>query len=990
MNGSEHTPPLSPKAEREWKPTGGIDINIPKDAPRDDAYGLGMDPSKEGLSNPDRKGSTVQDRRRSLSATLAVHIAAGATALTVHDKCHIIELDPTELTGERQIEALGNTVGERILHMVETDAHNREVRRRFEQTRHDYYDDLLDTYLNPESREYKERRGIPPVEVFAHVDALLHVEAMIAKTQLESLDEDRVQALVREYEDALISRHRENMEIIFQHRYEWTGNVRQDFPMLQKALFQGEDRYFYNPGFEETLYRTGQEQFSEQLQTGLVNCQVARITPMALFEIYQHHELPTDDLENVRVVTWSDHVFSGYEHPETHETFTLMEGSFGTPEWPGLHPPSAQDAGVALSAASHLAIYLQEHKPTSEERQRLATLIPNDLGMFSSEPLPTEAVEFGHYEEIVAGGRPASETIRVRELEEQQAETITEQTEGYAKSVVSKLLERYLQESADHYSPFGSTVILPPWIHSDAVRTLITENGAWELARDKTREAVYRTLLLDGQFSQVFVDRAMERGVAEWQENQKWDKEHPDNLSMARFILGQCKINPLAARIAFQLRNEDWFLPTLELLITENIEIVKQALAEEGSLQAGNGAPVFYTIVTSDAVMVIGLLDDLAQEYKSEYGEEAINPFSQKAERMRRALAPLQEHVGVSGLTLDQIQTLPQEEFRRHMTDDVQDATNVSGIVLGARAAKHEWAVLERLEQDPEQYAQLLLQGLDTGNMTELSEFAIHANVIERVVKKRPDLLTSFQTYATEALRRIHDDALQDELAGGYVYLGSQNILRKQLELHRSASWLRPVMESEWRRVHARRPFSDFDIHYARLDRFGIDTVLPKSQLFFVDSGIPFETTRDGARAFQVHTERNEDVDALVREVYLASDKQKDRLGLLLLFHEHTHLVPPVTKEQLLPEDLAFIEAVPDSESFGIVRGLGEASLRRYACNLKPFYAPQTIDITHELRQNPENPDLEKYDRWGGMNPDLGLQYAEQWVAYRALAPVTP
>ena len=68
---------ISPKEERGWRPTMDSDFEISPKEPTPRLKHLEIDPSKEGLSTPERP-RTNRGRERSLSTALAIHLALGS------------------------------------------------------------------------------------------------------------------------------------------------------------------------------------------------------------------------------------------------------------------------------------------------------------------------------------------------------------------------------------------------------------------------------------------------------------------------------------------------------------------------------------------------------------------------------------------------------------------------------------------------------------------------------------------------------------------------------------------------------------------------------------------------------------------------------------------------------------------------------------------------------------------------------------------------
>lgn len=964
---------LSPKAERAWEPsedsaTNASAVESPiasKEVPQPQPETADISPAREHLMVPDRKGSTVQERRHSLGFSLALHLAVGTTWLSLPEPQPNTP-DLTRLDGQERLDALGDTIEARLLRMAETDEHNREVRAQLERERHAYFDRLIETTLNPESPEYKSRYGIPSIDAFAHIDALTHVEQLIKPYQAQKLDAKRVAELVQEYEANLLARHKENMDVLFAHGYEWTGNVRTDFPTLQEALFQGDDRYFYNPGFSQTLYRQDQEQFDKQLTTGIVNCQVARMTPMVLYDIYERADLPKDDLAHVRQTTWAGHAFSGYENPSTQERFTLMEGVFGTPEWPGTHPPSAEEPGVLRSPADHLAYYLHTHDAMPEQLEQLARMGYGleSLPTFSSIPMPDGTFSFGSYEELVAGDRHASERI----TQEHQTESHVDLEPVIEDTAKADVLQAFHQYIKAHPVEGGSSaqgagvVTLPAWLRSPAAREILPDYVALNYDSE-TMADVYRALVLDGARSRDLLERIRGRFVEDLKVRLE-KRSYPDmgsgfeqwlDITNTWYMAG-----PFGPSVFSSFKNEPWFFDSIDT----NIEDKTRAFP------IMQGDSFLASSIASQAVTDIALLDALAQEETREHGTQETNPFAERARRLEQALIPYQDTVEIHGFMPSQIASMPRQQLR-----DVIARSSLFNLVARDNEKLQE-AYFDRLANDPDLYVFTL----------ELLAQFEYAYSYRRSIS--PFLRLGESAYQNTRLRPRIESATRDILQQTFDRLESPNendsyALSALLALHHENLWLRPIIEAQLRRTHEARPLSDFNIHYAGLQRFGLKPAKDTLPHGGARALIDYLTDQDDRNTRQFMDTRNVHIDRVFSTAYLLCDQQQDRLELLWAFSLRTHLPPPVHKDQLFPEDLAVISALSNTD-------IGPPD--RLIIDLKPYYAPQTIDIVHELRQNPADPNLYRYRDWAEMNPNLGLQYVEQWIAFEQAreTPVAP
>ena len=972
---------ISPRDERR-KHGGSVDVPIPpKEHPPSPAT-FDINPSKEHLTVPERPPSL--DTRRSLSTSLAVHLALVGTFLTLAEPRDrdIPASDLTTLKGEKQIDALGDAIERRVQEMQETDVHNREVLEGLESSRHELYEDLIDTLLDPSFPEYNNPLGISSTEAFVQIDTMLKVET-IAKRLLKAditkkLDASELEQLAEEYKNNLLDRHEENMAILLEHDYSWTGDVRKDFPTLQQALFRGDDRYFYNPGFSETKYQKDHDQFDEQILSGVVNCQVARMTPMILREIYERSNLPTNDLVNLRAVMWEDHVFSGYEDPETHEAFTLMEGSFETPEWFGTQPLSAEDPGTLRPAMDHLAYYLLSHQPTKEQEARLEQLgYTNDasLGTFSSSERPDAIIEFkgdgGIFEKNIGGTSSIETKADKIEKDDLRKEVM---------SMMSDFINEISLKSEHTYPLEGEFVLLPLWLRSQKFHAFLRQNPHLILSD----AYLFRALQMDGPRSRDIIDRARtyKRGQLAILNT---DLHEPTEIKVRRLEIERILAvhHPLEMDVLYEFKNKSWFDSDLEFLLNDTVTWATSHLEK-----------LVRDLQFDRAYRVASGLDALGVRFAIEHGQQTSNPYYRKAERVHEHLSSYHRQLGIEGLSMKQIQMLSVEDLARSIANDpVQIERLIYDFIDPESSQQKRKAYLfwERLTDHPKLFTDILgnEMGVNIKNTPMLRSLLFgHIEIASWAVSKHPEIREHLENEFKLSLRRFflqESTNLTEGLDTGKDIRRQFQLLTDALALYETHPWLRRVIAEELKQLHQERPFLDFDIYYARLDRFGITASqpLPTTQIMSEDPTIIDNyNSRQKQTLWQKHKTRNLEIDRMILDAYLMSPDQETRLRILSNFYDRTELQPPVSKEQLFPEDLAIIQGVDDTNTRTQNRVQVETVNRTLARRLKSFYAPETIDLTREIRLNPHNPNLEGYKDLAKQNPDLVIQYIEQWAVF--------
>jgi hypothetical protein len=312
---------------------------------------------------------------------------------------------------------------EEILEELEDIANgNAEVIAAIESKRSRSIDRGIDRYMDPNSSEYLgslDTMPIPPASAFFEIDAYKRAIEIAHKWDGEEpLDAVHLEQIRTEQYDYLEEQYQAKLQVILnQAETQWTGDIFEDIPTLQKALFLGEDRFFHHPGYEKTKYQMDYKDFDIQMENGIVNCQVSRMTGFFLADIYKGKDITEHDLSSLRTLDWTDHVASALaitdENGEityyaVREEILAQEGKEAMTITEGLQPGKAENPGLALPISYHLAYYYLHHGASSKQRQRMVELgIIDPSSQEHSEGGPTEAiVDFNHYEQAIEENDP--------------------------------------------------------------------------------------------------------------------------------------------------------------------------------------------------------------------------------------------------------------------------------------------------------------------------------------------------------------------------------------------------------------------------------------------------------------------------------------------------------------------------------------------------------------------------------------------------------
>lgn len=368
--------------------------------------------------------------------------SAMAHALVASGLGYLDEQRVQHITGPETEEAAeGPSAKEMVREWKEIERHNEGVIEQLKAEQEAYITHTIDLHLDPDSPDYlgNNPEYIQPQEsVYFMLDAYRAVLETAAKERDKRLELHELKSKVSEYADHLQKEYDKRLEKIIDNKHLiWTGDPLIDFSTYQKAAFVGEDRFFENSSYTQTVYLKASDRFDEQIYNGLVNCSVARATPEILEDIYKAKGIDAGaSLEDMRAVVWDTHVYSGIEDQEGR-TWTLREGALGAPIISGTQPPRALEPGLVEPISHHLAYYLTQSGATEEQIERLKEIdaLPSGrLPRFSEQDTPEGIMSFLSYEKYVDIGLKVEEEKTVSGwLEEKHGEvkpTVTAKEEA--------------------------------------------------------------------------------------------------------------------------------------------------------------------------------------------------------------------------------------------------------------------------------------------------------------------------------------------------------------------------------------------------------------------------------------------------------------------------------------------------------------------------------------------------------------------------------
>lgn len=168
----------------------------------------------------------------------------------------------------------------------------------------DVADDLIEHYLNPSSPEYEgENATVPPLAYYRFTDAHKIVEIIRSSNTNESIKLDDLHEKSKQHSIEASKELMDRIETLVQYpELQWIGNPEQDLLLVQKVLFKLKEALF------KKLYHKNNMSISSQVDSGIVNCTVSRMTPIILEAAYRLNGIDATKLNQYRVARSEQHI----------------------------------------------------------------------------------------------------------------------------------------------------------------------------------------------------------------------------------------------------------------------------------------------------------------------------------------------------------------------------------------------------------------------------------------------------------------------------------------------------------------------------------------------------------------------------------------------------------------------------------------------------------------------------------------------------------
>ncbi|OGY87169.1 MAG: hypothetical protein A2233_03500 [Candidatus Kerfeldbacteria bacterium RIFOXYA2_FULL_38_24] len=157
--------------------------------------------------------------------------------------------------------------------------------------------ELIEQYLDPSSPEYEgENATVPPLAYYRLTDTHKVVEKI-------RLNNDSTTEQGEQYSIAAAQELMDRIETLVQYpELDWTGNPEHDLLLVQKLMFELKDALF------KKLYYKRNGTISSQVDTGIINCTVSRMTPIILEAAYRLNGIDAAKLNQYRAARSEQHI----------------------------------------------------------------------------------------------------------------------------------------------------------------------------------------------------------------------------------------------------------------------------------------------------------------------------------------------------------------------------------------------------------------------------------------------------------------------------------------------------------------------------------------------------------------------------------------------------------------------------------------------------------------------------------------------------------
>ncbi|MBT6068576.1 hypothetical protein HOG48_02355 [Candidatus Peregrinibacteria bacterium] len=444
------------------------------------------------------------------------------------------------------------SLSEIMARISEEDSHNAAVLAQLRSEINQFFDSLIDIYMDPNHEDYVGKDGsyvLPPVEVFAKIDGYRRVvEYAEARGEVGGkIDEENLQELQKERETQIIETHDERIEMIVEDiNFTWECDPKEDMYNVQFGLYGGtrdnqyRDRYFHpahgEPGRfpHVTPYKSDHRFLSDQHRDGMVNCTSARMTPWVFEAAYSEHcpDMVEPVMGSMGTMLWGDHIFSSYQEPDG-ALYTLRDIHVTKPFVKGVQPAGAQSPGVEHDLIAHLAAYMTDSGLITE--QQVARLY--ELGAFKpteGDYLEGETSQYAtpllQYNEILDNGgwsAPEEPELKVDTMEHLRDVTTGDVLNAYMYDHFWTIMQ------GSHMEPIkdGQQIQFISWQHPILESPhIILENNKWIFLIGEYKSKMFsRGLGLHSQFNprleaayEDFLERVDELEIADGIGLQEW------------------------------------------------------------------------------------------------------------------------------------------------------------------------------------------------------------------------------------------------------------------------------------------------------------------------------------------------------------------------------------------------------------------------------------------------------------------------------------
>lgn len=223
-------------------------------------------------------------------------------------------------------------------------------------------DEYIERYLDSSAESYTG--GTAPLEAYLELDSYDSVAHWLSHLPPREAAQKDWKTESQRRKKAWIERYDKALQRILAQNHSWTGNVIDDFPLLQSVMYlQG--NAFFAQGSQGVRYAKNAETPHEQLELGLVQCTSSRFTPWLLEAIYESRGMSTEGLKNLKTISWNDHISSFYDQGEG---FQLQEMDTDTPVMEGVNSPETGNPGAVRSLNTHLAVFIEKTSPAHQKR----------------------------------------------------------------------------------------------------------------------------------------------------------------------------------------------------------------------------------------------------------------------------------------------------------------------------------------------------------------------------------------------------------------------------------------------------------------------------------------------------------------------------------------------------------------------------------------------------------------------------------------------